>query len=283
VSQPVQASASTEQDPSTDAAYSRFRAAVAHAQFEQWLGELAQSRRTGGAPPPAGVAELVPPLGTAPGGRVIDLSGPGAGTRNAELAAKAGHSVLRVIPAGDASPGGGDSPDGVSGRAGVRLVAADGGLDFLADDSADAVIAEDRTLSRNLAAEEFVGEIARVLKPGGRVLASVDSLTLGMSVLAQQHHWPHLVDLPHADVVLVPWPDGSITRCYGAEHLRELFTGSGFEVTWLRPRTVFAPTTVGYLLERDPGSFKQLVKAELRARADDSVGDQLIVSAVLTR
>jgi SAM-dependent methyltransferase len=196
------------------------------------------------------------------------------------MAAKAGHSVLRVIPPGEAA---GTLMGADARQDRLRLAAADGGLDFLASNCTDAVIAEDRTLSRNLAAEEFVSEIARVLKPGGRVLASVDSLTLGMSVLAQQHHWPHLVDLPHADVVLVPWPDGSITRCYGAEHLRELFTSSGFEVSWLRPRTVFAPTTVGYLLDRDPGSFKQLVKAELRARADDSVGDQLIVSAVLAR
>jgi hypothetical protein len=280
----VQASAIAEQDTSPDAAYSRFRAAVAHAQFENWLGELAQSQSADGVPSPLGLAELVPPLGAAPGGRVIDISGPGAGTRNAELAAKAGHSVLRVIPPGE-SPGeaAGTLMAADARQDRLRLAAADGGLDFLASNCADAVIAEDRTLSRNLAAEEFVGEIARVLKPGGRVLASVDSLTLGMSVLAQQHHWPHLVDLPHADVVLVPWPDGSITRCYGAEHLRELFTGSGFEVSWLRPRTVFAPTTVGYLLDRDPGSFKQLVKAELRARADDSVGDQLIISAVLAR
>ena len=280
----MQASAIAEQDTSPDAAYSRFRAAVAHAQFENWLGELAQSQSADGVPSPLGLAELVPPLGAAPGGRVIDISGPGAGTRNAELAAKAGHSVLRVIPPGE-SPGeaAGTLMAADARQDRLRLAAADGGLDFLASNCADAVIAEDRTLSRNLAAEEFVGEIARVLKPGGRVLASVDSLTLGMSVLAQQHHWPHLVDLPHADVVLVPWPDGSITRCYGAEHLRELFTGSGFEVSWLRPRTVFAPTTVGYLLDRDPGSFKQLVKAELRARADDSVGDQLIISAVLAR
>ena len=104
---------------------------------------------------------------------------------------------------------------------------ADGtGLEFLADGCADGVIAEDRTLSRHLAAEELVAEIARVLRPGGQVLACVDSLTYGMGVLAEQHRWPHLVDVPNADVVLIPWPDGTITRCYGAEQLRELFTGA---------------------------------------------------------
>jgi SAM-dependent methyltransferase len=141
------------------------------------------------------------------------------------------------------------------------------------------VIAEDGTLSRNLAAETVVSEIARVLRPGGRVLACVDSLTLGMAALAQQNAWPSLVDLPHADVVLVPWPDGTITRCYGAEQLRELFTAGGFDVSWIRPRTMFAPRAVSYLLARDPRSFQQLLSAELRSRPDDSVGDQLIISA----
>ena len=162
----------------------------------------------------------------------------------------------------------------------LRTVAADGwGLEFLADGCADGVIAEDGTLSRHLAAESLVAEIARVLRPGGQVLACVDSLTFGMAVLAEQHRWPHLIDVPNADVVLVPWPDDTITRCYGAEQLRELFTSGGLEVDWIRPRTVFSPRTVSYLLARDPGSFGALVEAELRARSDDSVGAQLITCA----
>ena len=233
--------------------YLRFHAAVARAQLNTWLGEL------------AGTASAF----------LIDISGPGA--RAAEMAACAGHTVLRVLEPGTVAPVA--IPRKVAGR--LRPVAADpGGLEFLADGCADGVVAEDRTLSRQLAAEALVGEIARVLRPGGSVLACVDSLTLGMSVLAEQHHWPHLVDVPNADVVLVPWPDGSITRCYGAEQLRELFTGSGLEVSWIRPRTVFAPRTVSYLLARDPASFGRLVSAELSARSDDSIGSQLIVCAL---
>lgn len=251
----MQASATAVQDTSPDTAYSRFRAAVAQAQLEQWLAELA------------------------PRGRVIDVSGPGAGTRPAEMAAAAGQRVLRVVPHTTVTL---EEPVALEKPLSrLRVINGDGGgLDFLADHCVDAVIAEDRTLSLNLAAETLVSEIARVLRPGGRVLASVDSLTLGMAVLAQQHHWPHLVDVPHADVVLVPWPDGTITRCYGAEHLRELFTSNGFHVSSIRPRTVFAATTVSYLLARDPASFKRLLSAELEARSDDSVGDQLIISAV---
>jgi hypothetical protein len=279
----VQAPASAMQDIGSAADYARFHDAVAHAQLTQWLAEL--------APRP----ELL-----------IDISGPGAWA--SEVAACAGHSVLRVVepepgtgaPGGRAAPpggmggpgdmGGGQlpmpgglrgvAPPGQQSNRRLGTVAADGtGLEFLADGCADGVIAEDRTLSRRLAAEPLVAEIARVLRPGGQVLACVDSLTLGMAVLAEQHRWSHLMDVPNADVVLVPWPDGTITRCYGAEQLRELFTSSGLEVSWIRPRTVFSPRTVSYLLARNPGSFGMLVTAELRARSDDSVGAQLITCA----
>jgi SAM-dependent methyltransferase len=246
----VQASARAEQDTGPVADYPRFHAAVALAQLTSWL----------------------------PGGKrfLLDISGPG--TRTAEVAACAGHRVLRVIDPEMPVP-----PPVASYEASGRLstVTADGpGLEFLPDSCADGVIAEERTLSLRLAAEELVTEIARVLRPGGQLLACVDSLTFGMAVLAEQHRWPHLVDVPNADVVLIPWPDGTITRCYGAEQLRELFTGGGLEVSWIRPRTVFSPQTVAYLLARDPSSFSELVNAELHARSDDSVGSQLIASCV---
>jgi SAM-dependent methyltransferase len=261
----VQAIASADQDtgPAADY-YPRFHAAVALAQLNNWLPSASRL--------------------------LVDISGPGS--RAAEMAAYAGHHVLRVMDAAalppEAVPAQAVSPNGASpgwparGREPrLRTVAADGtGLEFLADGCADGVIAEDRALSLRLAAEDVVAEIARVLRPGGQVLACVDSLMFGMAVLAEQHRWPHLVDVPNADVVLIPWPDGTITRCYGAEQLRELFTGCGLEVSWIRPRTVFSPQTVSYLLARDPARFGALVDAELRARADDSVGTQLVTCAV---
>ncbi|HEY3877451.1 MAG TPA: methyltransferase domain-containing protein [Trebonia sp.] len=232
------------------ASYPRFHAAVAHAQLTGWL--------------PGGSSLL------------LDLSGPGA--RTAEVAACAGHSVLRVIGPEMTAPPPATAYES-SGR--VSTVTAEGnGLEFLPDGCADGVIAENRILSLRLAAEELVAEIARVLRPGGQVLACVDSLNYGMAVLAEQHRWPHLVDVPNADVVLIPWPDGTITRCYAAEQLRELFTSAGLEVNWIRPRTVLSPQTVSYLLARDPSSFAELVSAELRARADDSVGTHLIIGGV---
>jgi hypothetical protein len=152
-------------------------------------------------------------------------------------------------------------------------------LTFLGDGCADGVIADDRALSMHLAAEAMIAEIARVLRPGGQVLACVDSLVLGMAVLADQHHWAHLVDLPHAEVVLVPWPDGTITRCYGPDQARELFSGAGLKVSRIRPRTAFSESMVTYWLRRDPCSLPKLVRAELTARADESLGAQLVISA----
>jgi hypothetical protein len=268
ISPDIRRTASAAQDAGPAADYPRFHAAVALAQLTSWL-------------PPA------PQL-------LIDISGPGS--RAAEVAVQAGHSVLRVEAPETADPGppaplaGGNggrvpamregSPPRVSPGRLVTVTAEGGGLEFLADGCADGVIAEDRTLSLRLAAEDLVTEIARVLRPGGQVFACVDSLTFGMAVLAEQHRWPHLVDVPNADVVLIPWPDGTITRCYGAEQLGELLAGGGLEVSWIRPRTVFSPQTVSYLLARDPARFGALVNAELHARADDSVGTQLVTCAV---
>ena len=236
---------------------------------------------------------------------LVDVSGPrGPG---AELAAEAGHTVLRVIdgvPPGrgledPGSDGGGLDGGGLDGTAAgpngrweldgsprrdrrgqiIRLVADCSRLQFLNDGCADAVIAEDRALSVHLAAEMMIAEIARVLRPAGRVLACVDSLVLGMAVLADQHHWAHLVDVPHAEVVLVPWPDGSITRCYGPDQVRELFSGAGLTVKWIRPRTVFSESMVTHCLQREPDSLPKLVRAELAAAADESLGAQLVISA----
>jgi len=251
----VQASAAVTQDTGPHAAYWRFYDAVARAQLAAWLD--------------------------GPGLVLADISGPAS--EAAALAAAGGNMVLHVLDPGLPRPGHPAPPEHPvppQGAGRLRSIAAEGsGLQFLADACVDGVIAEDRTLSRRLVAETLVSEIHRVLRPGGKVLAAVDSLTRGMAVLAEQHHWPHLIDVPHADVVLVPWPDGSITRCYGIEQLRELFASSGLEVQWIRPRTVLSPSTVSYLLARDPGSFRRLVDAELRTSADDSVGGQLVISA----
>ena len=154
----------------------------------------------------------------------------------------------------------------------IPVVAEPGSLAFLADGCADGVIAEDGALSRQLMAEDLAADIARVLRPGGQLLACVDSLVLGMAILAEQHHWAQLTDVPHAEVVLVPWPDGAITRCFGAGQLADLLTEAGLEVSWIRPRTILSPSMVDHVLGREPGALARLVKAELSAGQDPLAG-----------
>ena len=259
------ASAITAPDTDQLPVYWQFHEAVTRAQLAEWL----------------------------PSGRrlLVDVSGPrGPG---AKLAARAGHTVVRVIdiaPLGGRTPplvGANRAPQAPSAPSGprastgriVQVIADSSRLTFLADGCADGVIADDRALSVHLAAEAMIAEIARVLRPAGRVLACVDSLVLGMAVLADQHHWAHLVDLPHAEVVLVPWPDGTITRCFGLDQARELFSGAGLRVNWIRSRTVFSESVVTHWLRRDPGGLSKLVRAELAARSDESLGAQLVISA----
>jgi SAM-dependent methyltransferase len=242
--------------------YWRFHRAVATAQLASWL-----------------------PLGRK---RLVDISG--SQGRGAAQAARAGHEVVRVSAGeavGDATPGTRylpgrkdalrhwPGPGGV-----VATVRADpGSLRFLADGCADGVIAEDRALSRYIAAEYLAAEIARVLRPGGRLIASVDSLVLGMAVLAEQHHWAELSDLPGAEVLLIPWQDGTFTRCYGAQHLSDLCLEAGLRPGSIRPRTVLSPSMVARVLRHDPTAMAQLVRAELTAEADESFGIQLVVVA----
>lgn len=234
------------------AQYWRFHRAVATAQLASWL--------------PAGQQLLV------------DISGPQG--HCAAQAARAGHTVLRVSsgdPPDDAPKGPRRWPG--TGGAVVTVTADPGQLGFLADGSVDGVIADDRALSRYIAAEYLAAEITRVLRPGGRLIASVDSLVLGMSVLAQQRHWAELTDLTSAEVLLLPWPDGTFTRCYGAQHLRDLCLEAGLKPGIIRPRTVLSPSMVARVLRNDPGAMGRLVRAELTAGGDESFGIQLVVTA----
>jgi hypothetical protein len=211
------------------------------------------------------VPSIMPPLSVA---EAIDV------TRIYSVAGMLPPDVSLVVGGG----GGGAPPRGQQGRI-VPVIADSSRLTFLRDGCADGVIADDRALSVHLAAETMIAEIARVLRPGGRVLACVDSLVLGMAVLADQHHWAHLVDLPHAEVVLVPWPDGTITRCFGPDQVRELLSGAGLRVNWIRSRTVFSESVVTHWLRRDPDGLPKLVRAELAARPEEFLGAQLVVSA----
>jgi hypothetical protein len=234
--------------PGSLAGYWRFQRAVAKAQLAAWL--------------PAGRRVL------------IDISGPG--TSGSAQAAASGHCVIRALPAlpGHAHPRAARASPGTI----TPVVADPVSLAFLADGCADGVIAEDGALSRQLMTEDLAAEITRVLRPGGGLFACVDSLVLGMAILAEQHHWAHLTDLPHAEVVLIPWPDGTITRSFGAGQFRELLTEAGLEVSWIRPRTVLSPSMVDHVLRREPGAIARLVRAELEAEQEGTAGPAQVES-----
>ncbi|MEU5988385.1 methyltransferase domain-containing protein [Spirillospora sp. NPDC047418] len=210
--------------------------------------------------------------------RVLDISG-GHG-RTADHAAGAGHAVLEVRdPERPGRPAPRAEPRRPA-RGTTPLVGDSGTLSYLVDASVDAVIAENRVLSRHLATEATIAEIARVLRPGGRVLLCVDSLTLGLALLAERNYWAHLSDVPSAEVVLVPWPDGTITRSFSSHQLRELLADAGLDVEWIRPRTALSPSTVEHVLTESPGALPRLIRTELGAgRPDESLGVHLLASA----
>ncbi|TQN30514.1 methyltransferase family protein [Haloactinospora alba] len=240
--------------------YWRFYWAVAGAQLSQWLPHRPS--------------------------RLLDLSSPEF--RGAPRAAAAGHNVVTLLPSADMAPRrslplvNGHAPAPRQESTGeVRSVVGDTTfLSALADDTFDGVVSDNRVLSQHLATEASLSEIARVLRPGGRTLLCVDSVVLGMALLAEQDYWPQLSHAPDADVLLVPWPDGSITRCFTAEQLTELLTGAGLEPEWVKPRTVLSASTVDTLLADDPRALGDLVEMELKAtESDDYVGVHLLASA----
>ncbi|MEV0621167.1 methyltransferase domain-containing protein [Nonomuraea sp. NPDC050404] len=206
---------------------------------------------------------------------VLDLSG-GRGRWSGQ-AARAGHRVIEVVDFRRTVDGQSRLRD-LRDADRVRHVRADD-LAFLPDASVDAVLAEERAMSVELMAESAMSDVARVLRPGGRALVCVDSLVLGMAILAEQEQWQHLRQT--GEVMLVPWPDGSITRCFSSTQLRELLAGAGLEVEWMRPRTVLSPSTVDHVLSSDARALNYLVRTELEAQPndDDTVGIHLVASA----
>jgi hypothetical protein len=153
----------------------------------------------------------------------------------------------------------------------------------LQDGSVDLVLAESSALSLCLATELVVEQLARVLRPGGRMLLVVESLMLGLARLADQGRWAELADAPMADVVLVPDDEGNITRCFWPEELRDLLTDVGLEVEWVRPRSVLSVATVERaLLQGGDEALRTLVRTELALaveREGESIGLYLLASA----
>ena len=236
--------------------------------FEQFLAEVARAQLDAWLPTEPSV--------------VLDLSLQCA--RHVGLMVSRGHTVVHAdLQAARPDISG---PDLVAPAAGGRLltVRADSRrVDWLADATVDAVVAEGSVLSESLAAEVTLDDVRRVLRPGGRLLMCVDSLVSGLSRLADQGCWAELADVPAADVVLVPSEDGHVSRCFWPEELHGMLTEAGFDVQWIRPRTVLAEQTVERALRFDRTRMASLVTTELglsHSRQGESVGARLVASAL---
>jgi SAM-dependent methyltransferase len=156
-------------------------------------------------------------------------------------------------------------------------------LDWVREGGFDAVVAEGSVLSGALATEVTLDDVHAALRPGGRLLLAVDSLLAGLSELAEQGRWAELTDVPAADVVLIPREDGRVTRCFWPEELQNILETAGFDVEWVRPRTVLAEETVTRALEAEPQRLAELVATELRLameREGETLGGSLVASAV---
>jgi SAM-dependent methyltransferase len=206
--------------------------------------------------------------------RVLDLSG--GRLRFAEQLVGAGHSVVHVRGSLEA-PAPARSPQ-------LLPVVGDArGLSWVQEGCVDAVLAESRALSMCLATEVTVEDLLRVLRPGGRLLLVVESLVLGLARLAERGRWAELADVPSADVVLVPQDDGSITRCFWPEELQALLADAGFDVDWVRPRSVLSVATVERAVaEGGVEALRALVRTECtlaKEREGESTGLHLVASA----
>jgi SAM-dependent methyltransferase len=244
---------------------------LAARHLEQWLpaGPTTVLDLSASSPRLLGVlAEL--------GHRVIHVRAPGVRRRDA-----AGAALDAAGAALDAAGAGLDC--GVLDGA-VQTVCADAlSLDWLATASVEVVVAEGGALSCALAAELTLADLFRVLRPGGRLLLSVDSLLAGLARLADQGRWAELADVPSADVVLVPGTvSENVRRCFWPEELHGMLTEAGFTVDWIRPRTVLTAETVDRALTLDPAQLNRLVTTELALsarRQGESIGSVLVASA----
>jgi SAM-dependent methyltransferase len=234
--------------------YDRFVAEVAFQQLADWLPDEPRT--------------------------VLDLSV--QCPRMLSLMIQRGHTVVHAEARSrrlDITPG----PDRDTSGGRLQPVRADPrSPEWLGDETVDLVVAEGGVLSRALAAELALEALHRVLRPRGRLLLSVDSLVAGLSRLADQGRWAELADVPAADVVLVPGPGETVSRCFWPEELHGMLTGCGFDVDWIRPRTVLSEETVTRALAGDPSQLGPMVETEIalaQRRQGESIGGRLVASA----
>jgi hypothetical protein len=237
--------------PAEDSPYWEFYEEVAAAQVAEWMPQRPS--------------------------RVLDLSG--GRSRFAGQLVTAGHDVVHAQPPADTRLEVDRSGDGRL----LPVVVDSRSLGWLRDESVDAVLAESRALSMCLATETTAEELLRILRPRWAAAARRRVARAGMARLADQARWAELADVPSADVVLVPVEDGSILRCFWPEELAGLLADVGFEVEWVRPRSVLSASTVERAVaEGGADALRTLVSTEVALAAErqgESTGIHLVASA----
>jgi hypothetical protein len=82
--------------------------------------------------------------------------------------------------------------------------------------------------------------------------------------------------------VVVPTVDGGYSRCFGPDELREVATDAGFDVEWVRARTLIPPDVISYAVTHDANVLGDLIASELHLSQqleDEPLGMYLALSA----
>jgi arsenite methyltransferase len=225
----------------------------------RWL--LGEELHPGGAATTRRTLELI---GLGPEDRLLDVaSGRGA---SALLAAREiGCEVVGVDFSEEAVAGANDAADAEDPARSVGFVRGDAEALPLPDDSFDAVLCE-CSLSSFPDKPRALGEIGRVLKPGGRLALS--------DVTADRSRLPEALDGPLAAVACV----GEALSERGYERL---LTGAGFHLTAVEPRDEDAAALAGRVEDRLRGA--RLLGLDRAAGSPIAASDAIEIVATARR
>lgn len=179
------------------------------------------------------VAALADALGLAPGQRVVDV-GCGTGRHTRALAGRGAEAVGVDLSAGLLRVA-------LGGRSAARFVQADARALPLGDAAADVVLSlcQGGFGITPAGDEQVLAEIARVLRPGGRLALTAFSLAFAVRYLAPEDALDLGRGIVHSPAE-VRGPDGARrtfdlwTACYTPGHLLALCAAAGLRVDALR-------------------------------------------------
>jgi hypothetical protein len=146
----------------------------------------------------------------------------------------------------------------------------------------DLVLAESSALSLCLATEPVVEQLARVLRPGGRMLLVVESLMLGLARLAEQGRWAELADAPSATWCWSRTPTAASPAASGRRSWRRCSSGGARGRVGATPVGAQRRDGRARLQQGGDVALRRMVKTELALaveRQGESTGLYLHASA----